>query len=228
MRQQRLFEDDNLYDCRYKHPFRIINAGPSFCGKTEFFLRLLKNANELIDKPECAQNVICFVKEKQDVLENYQDDNLIHVILEEPPTTERIRSLVQDYQDADQGSLIFIDDFLQDISPCISNLFTIHSHHLNVSACLTSQNIFHKNMRTISLNANYLTLFKNVRDKSQIMNLARQVHPHNPRYIVQAFQEATKTKFGHFVLDLHPSTEDKIRFRSDIFNPIGPMVYLEK
>ena len=50
----------------------------------------------------------------------------------------------------------------------IAKLFTKGSHHKNASVIFLTQNIFHQNKhsRTINLNAHYLVMFRNVRDAS--------------------------------------------------------------
>ena len=59
----------------------------------------------------------------------------------------------------------------------IVNLFTKGSHHRNLSVIYIVQNLFHqgKGNRSISLNSHYLVLFKNPRDKLQILTLAEQI-----------------------------------------------------
>ena len=56
----------------------------------------------------------------------------------------------------------------------IAKLFTKKSYHGNLSVIYIVQNLFHqsKDHRTISLNASYLVLTKNVRDASQVIHLA--------------------------------------------------------
>jgi hypothetical protein len=54
----------------------------------------------------------------------------------------------------------------------VASLFAKKSHHRNISVMYIVQNLFHR--RTISLNAHYMVLFKNLIDVSQIMALA---HP---------------------------------------------------
>ena len=53
------------------------------------------------------------------------------------------------------------------------------SHHSDTSVIYLVQNLFSKNKesRTISLNAQYMIVFKNPRDSSQLANLARQMYP---------------------------------------------------
>ena len=61
----------------------------------------------------------------------------------------------------------------------IENLFARGSHHRNLSVIYIVQNLFHqgKGSRSISLNSHYLVLFKNPRDKLQILTLAKQMYP---------------------------------------------------
>jgi hypothetical protein len=61
----------------------------------------------------------------------------------------------------------------------VSELFTKGSHHRNNSLVLITQNLFHQgpSSRDISLNSKYIVVFKNPRDNTQIVHLARQVYP---------------------------------------------------
>ena len=60
----------------------------------------------------------------------------------------------------------------------IMNLFTVGTHHINTSVFFLTQNIFSKGKysRDISLNTNYMILFKNPRDQQQFQILARQIY----------------------------------------------------
>jgi hypothetical protein len=76
--------------------------------------------------------------------------------------------------------LFILDDLLKDVySRQVCDLFTKGSHHRNISVILITQNLFHRGRycRDISLNATYLVLLKNVRDKTQFAYLARQMYP---------------------------------------------------
>ena len=55
------------------------------------------------------------------------------------------------------------------------------------------QNLFHKNKesRTISLNSQYMVVFKNPRDASQMSHLARQMYPGRVKFVQEAFKDAT-------------------------------------
>ena len=102
------------------------------------------------------------------------------------PNTEFVKgiptALEQDsYFDVNKSNLIVFDDQMIDASKDkrIVNLFTSGSHHRNLSMIYIMQDLFHqeKGSCSISLNSHYLVLFKNPRDKLQILTLAKQMYP---------------------------------------------------
>jgi len=85
---------------------------------------------------------------------------------------------LEDYSsDPLSPKLVIIDDLMKksSSSEVIVDLFTKGSHHKNLSIILISQNLFHqgRGQRDISLDANYIVVFKNPRDRAQIRHLAR-------------------------------------------------------
>lgn len=56
----------------------------------------------------------------------------------------------------------------------ISQFFT---RGLHLSVIFLAQNLFHKKQKVISLNSDYIVIFKNLRDKKRFTNLARQFMP---------------------------------------------------
>jgi hypothetical protein len=61
--------------------------------------------------------------------------------------------------------------------------------HKNISVMYIVQNLFHrgKHNETISRNAHYMVLFKNLTDVSQIMALAHQMYPRRTQFFLEAF-----------------------------------------
>jgi len=98
-------------------------------------------------------------------------------------------SEIEDIRDA----LVILDDMMTEADQKILNIFTCKSHHRDISVMFLVQNFFNKNkyMRTISLNAQYIVLFKNPRDNSQFAHLERQLYPHTSRFAVEAYKNAT-------------------------------------
>ena len=123
--------------------------------------------------------------------------------------------------DPGKGScLLILDDLMHETNDVVTKLFTRLSHHTNTSVIFITQNIFGggKETRTITLNAQYMVLFKNVRDKSQIAYLAKQIYPSNWKHMVEAYEDATTTTpYSYLFLDLKPNADDKHRPKACIF-----------
>ncbi len=100
----------------------------------------------------------------------------------------------------DRNNLLILDDSMQ--SACdnieVQNVFTKYLHHRNLSCIYIVKNVFiqGKASRTISLNTNYLVLFKNPRDKCQITLLGRQMFPGSTKNFLEAFNNATSLPTG--------------------------------
>jgi hypothetical protein len=100
----------------------------------------------------------------------------------------------------------------------IMNLFTVGSHHKNTSVFFITQNLFSKGKyaREISLNSNYLVMFKNPRDKLQLSILANQMYPNNKNFILESFADATFLPYGYLFFDLKQDTEERNRIQTGI------------
>ena len=85
--------------------------------------------------------------------------------------------------DAGKRNVVVLDDLMAETDIRVTDLFTKKSHHSNTSVIYLVQNLFlrNKESRTISLNTQYMVVFKNPRDASQITNLAKQMYPEDLR-----------------------------------------------
>ena len=75
----------------------------------------------------------------------------------------------------------------------IAKLFTQEIHHQNLTVIFLVQNLFYhgRERRTISLNAHYIILYKNPREKQQIRYLASQIFPENSKFLSNVYDYAT-------------------------------------
>ena len=99
-----------------------------------------------------------------------------------------------------------------------------------MSVLYLTQNLFYngKHTRTSSLNAHYLVLFKNVRDTTQVANLARQMFPGQSHFMLDAFRDATSIPFGYLLVDLRPDIFERCKLRTNIFPGETHYVYVKK
>jgi len=121
--------------------------------------------------------------------------------------------------DGSELVLLIVDDLMNETDDSVANLFTKGSHHRNISVAFLTQNLFHKNkhIRTISLNAHYMVLFKNPRDASQFASLARQMYPNKSAFAVEAYKDATKEPYSYLFVDLRPEQDEDLRLRTNVF-----------
>ena len=201
-------------DIRWKHPWTSIICGPTGCGKTVFVKKFLNFRQQMADVS--FDRILFYYSEWQDGYksENYVNDGIQIEFREGLPKSEDFSN------DPHLKKLVIIDDLMRESSNnVVVDLFTKGSHHKNISVMFITQNIFHKSThsRDISLNASYIVLFKNPRDRAQIQHLARQIYPEDGKFLQEAYQDATAKGHGYLMIDCKQSTLDEFRFRSCIF-----------
>ena len=88
-------------------------------------------------------------------------------------------------------------------SALFTTYFTRKVAHTGFRLWYLVQNLFAKGKehRTQSLNANYLVLFRNVRDVSSIMHIAKQLVPSNTKAFVQAYEDATRDPYSYLIVN---------------------------
>src|SRR6201995_389806 len=189
----------------WEAPFTCVISGPTGSGKSVFVQRLLKHAKTVIS-PAPERILYCYGV--------YQE---IFSKMEGIDFNEGIPSLTE--FDGRKHTLVIIDDLMHETNDVVTKLFTRVSHHTNTSVIYITQNIFNqsKETRTITLNAQYLILFKNVRDKSQISYLARQMYPTSRKHMVEAYTDATNDPYSYLFVDLKPNIDEKYRLKACIF-----------
>lgn len=211
-----------MFDLRLKQPASCVVAGPSQSGKTSFVGNILRYKHVLFENN--IRNVVYFYNQWQPAFEKFQDEGLVTEWIGALPTTDLVLEKTELFKHTN-GSIIIIDDFAQNVNRDIAEIFTVLCHHTNSFVLLLAQNIFGKQpvWREISLNSTYITLFKNPRDATQISHFAKQFSPTNSRYVVDSFRECTIQPYTYMVFDLHQSTNDLTRVRSNIFPIDGPL-----
>jgi len=205
---------------KFKHPFTCIVAGPTGSGKTSFCIKLLSYLDTQCTEWRFRGGIIWCYSEETAVPRQQLDRLGLNITYQE--------GLPEKYGNAlGEPSLMILDDLLNQVySKDVCDLFTKGSHHRNISVLLLTQNLFHQgtNCRDISLNAKYLVLLKNVRDKNQFLYLARQAYPEDSHSLYDAYRDATRRPHGYLILDFAQDTDDTLRFRTNVFPDEGPPV----
>ena len=163
---------DVRMDTRLVHPFTCIVAGPTGCGKTTFVSRILLNSTVLINLP--PETLTWCYGEWQPLYATFAaTQNNINFVQGLPDVT---------LFDPKLRNAVVIDDLMNETDDRITKLFTKKSHHCNTSVIYLVQNLFSKGKenRTISLNAQYMVLFKNPRDATRVVDVLASVYIYRP------------------------------------------------
>ena len=137
------------------------------------------------------------------------------------------QGLPETFADIEPNSVIVLDDLMQEAKdhPGVTNLFTKLVHHNNLFVINITQNFFLRTSetRTRRLNTQYMVLFKNPPDATQIAIISRQMFPHNPNFLSHVYYKVTKQPHGYVFIDLRQETGDDLRITLHILRKEFPM-----
>lgn len=200
-------------------PFNMLISGVTSSGKTSFIFKLIRHVDEMI-APKQERIIYCY-GQYQERFRDCQDPRVSFV--------DHLPDMSV-FEGNKTQTLLIIDDLqlTETDNPNIAKLFTIGSHHLALNICFMAQQLFNKAkfQRLISLNSQYFVLFANPRDKSEIMNLAKQTHPGQTKFVLDAYKDATSVPYGYLLLDFKQRTDDRLRLRTCIFPGELQVVYI--
>ena len=202
-------------DIRWKHPSTIMIGGPSGSGKTQLTNSILTHKNNLFNP--IPKKTILFFREWQNVYSEWKSMGYVDEFYDTFPDEEEFRDRL-DF--VGTGTLVIFDDmflYVEKNKTFFDNLFCINSHHLKVTVVLVVHNLFTKSLRTLSLNCHRFFLTQSLRDKGQLQALARQAYPGKSEFVIQAFDDSMKARYGHICLDFSPDCNAVTRVTSNWF-----------
>ena len=199
-----LFENK---DIKLHLPFSLIISGPSSSGKSTFLLKLINQAEYLIEP--IPKSILYCYGEYSSIVPTLQKHGV--EIYSGVPPEEVIRKLPK-------PSLIILDDLLYSIDEkYLSELTTKKSHHQNFGFIFVSQNLFEKKLKVARNNSMYLVLMRAPNSALAIRNIGSQLFPRQLDYFLQSYREATRDPYSYLFIDLHPSSDPTLRLRTNIF-----------
>lgn len=203
-------------------PYTMTVSGQTGSGKTFFVSKLIHKQDEIHEKP-FDEIIIAF-----SILQPIYLDikaKLSNVTLVEGFPDDELKQFVKE----NKTILVVLDDMMLELGSDtrLADLFT-KSRHKNISTIFLTQNFYHdgKFIKTVTRNSHYLVIFENPRDIAMITTLGRQMFPNNPRFLPDAFRQATDKPFGYIFIDLKPGIDKKLRVREGIFPEDKQFVYL--
>ena len=218
------------FDVRFFLPSNMMAVGPTSSGKTSWLKRLVENRQLMFS--EEPQYMMLFYKEWQNAYEDMEqkinqgrDENRFLKFDSMPTTVEEIKDILE-MLPKEAPKLVVFDDYLDEVGPVLKHFFTVLTHHYYCFTIFLCQNLFNaKNeLRTLSINTQYMVLFNNPRDQSSISQLSKQVFPGKTFLLNEAYRLATNNRpYGYLMLDFHQRQNNLVRLRSHIFPHEYPM-----
>jgi hypothetical protein len=99
----------------------------------------------------------------------------------------------------------------------LTELFTKKSHHSSIGVIFLTQNLFDKKIKVARNNSQYIVLMRSPSSALQIRNLGVQILPGQLDYFLDAYRKATAIPYGYLLIDLHPTSDQCLRLRTNIF-----------
>ena len=206
----------SVEETRLAAPFSMSVCGSRGSGKSYFVKNLLLNPQILV---EPFERILWVYKTWQPL---FNDLGHVEFVNEMPENMTGIQA---------RRTLIIFDDWMSEAveSEFVSSLFT-RGRHQNISPIFLSQNIFvqGKYSRNIAVNTDYLVIFKNSRDISQIQKLGTQMYGKgNSHILLDAYNDATSVKYGYLFINHRPDIDERLKLRGNLFDK-HQVVYLPK
>ena len=180
------------------------------------------------------------------LIEELLQKGLIHKAVKDLPSTyEALENVVAPFYN--DGVIVIVDDGLSQMQKSqkyLPRVFEEFKSKKNTSIIFVSQSIFFdsSNFRRMSYNSHYIICLRDKRNPAKIRSLALQAKPCNPKFILNAYIDATKKKplstpypdnygYGYFIFNFSLQSPEVLAFRTNIFpnelEPITAYVELE-
>ena len=120
--------------------------------------------------------------------------------------------------------LLVLDDLIVGISETqLNTVFTRGSHNWGVSVVLITQHLFAKEVKMARNNLHYLVLMRSPAGEAQVSNLATQLFKQRRDLLLQSYNDATSDHFSYLLLDMHPSSNKQLLFKTHIYHDEWPI-----
>ena len=193
----------------------ILVIGSSGSGKTTTVFKIIKQ--RLVEP--MPEKIFYLYGAHQPIFDEWNNDK------SNPPITF-VEGLQLDVIDGVKGpKLLVCDDLIMELSKKLATHFIAGSHHKQTTTIFITHSLFLNNdlYRLISNNSQYILLFKNKRNFSQVTMLARQVLGKNKERLLEAYRHIKA--FDFVMLSFHPLVPEELLVTADYFDK-WPSVFI--
>jgi hypothetical protein len=210
-----------------KCPFTCSIYGPTGSGKSHFVFSLLKHSDYVLDTP--VYKILYCYSIFQPLFEEISQQIPNIEFHEGIPGIEFLKEFTR----GKNHCVVVLDDLQSEMSQSkvSEKLFTELSHHMFLSVYILGHQLHRpgKYQRSMTINTQYFVFFASMMSNNSISILARQIFGGNANAMIDAFRDATSSKFGYLLVDVHPqSSHCQTRLRTKIFPSEDCIIYVPK
>lgn len=203
-----------VFDARIQTPCSMITCGPSQAGKTQWTLKLLRNAGRLLNP--VPRNICWFYGAHTSDISQLEANPNITLVKGLPETG------FEEYIIPHVPNLFVIDDLMLEVAANkqVTDLFCRRGHHSDITVILNLQDLHYagSERKTFLRCAHYLVLFSSPLDMSSIYAVAQKIMPRRIKVFLNIFEAATRKPHSYLFIDGKQATPSEARFRTDIFD----------
>ena len=220
-------------DVQFNSPSLTIIQGATGVGKSTLVQRILENRDQVYTEPIKG---VLFCYSAYQELYTTMEESIPHIEFHKGVPDEAALERFAKEEGEPGHKLCILDDLQENCmdSKTVVRLACVLCHHLRISCIIVNQCAFPigKYSRMISLQAHYFICMKNLRDKTQLNHLSRQMFPGKGSLLAQVMEDILKRDpYGYLVIDMSPHSRDsRFRLRTSIFQCQGelPQVYVPR
>ena len=187
----------------------ILVIGSSQTGKTTAVLKIVEQ--KLIEP--MPTKIFYLYGAHQPFMDEWNKDK-------SKPTIQFIKGLNLEVVDQYvEPKLLIIDDLILDLNRELAQHFIAGSHHKKTTTIFITHSLYLNNelYRLISNNSQYILLFKNKRNFSQVARLGRQILGSEYERLTEAYKYIVS--YGFVLLSFHPLVPEDLLVTTDLFEP---------
>ena len=185
---------DNIYELpaaayKFQTPCRILISGQTMAGKSQMIEQLLRHNEELFSSP-FEQVLICLPAFHADI--DFQNAEKFKAHINNVDVRVGLPQNWEDYAHPEKHTLCVIDDMSADMysNPALLAAITAHSHHLNISFIMTTQNYYTQGKFGTTIRANCSDfIFMEDKGNTRILKtIGSQIFPETPNILTEAMR----------------------------------------
>ena len=205
------------YPTVFKTPAQIILAGPTKTGKSTLVTRILEHRDTMFDTRFVD---ITYFASNANAFEGLKERLPFVTFREGQPDWANFRNL------SGKGPRLIILDDMQDVisgkfKADIEQLFTVHSHHNNITVIFIVHDNYKKNMLTLRRNTDYYLYMTGGSGLTQVKNTALQIFNDagacNEAVKVAIEDIKSRSKFGYLLLTTNNTVDSWRSISTNIF-----------